>query len=134
MVDVLTRKQRSFNMSRIKSGNTTPEAIIRKALRNAGLKHSHSSYIFGKPDIIFKKPKIAVFIDGCFWHKCPKCFVTPATRKSFWMNKIGKNIKRDKEVNQTLKKKGWRVIRFWEHHVRKNTLRSVLKIRKELGR
>jgi len=88
--------------------------------------------LLGKPDIVFPKKKVAVFIDGCFWHKCPKCFKKPATNKVFWMRKIDSNTKRDKVVNADLKKKGWKVIRIWEHEIRKNLNKCYFKIHKEL--
>jgi len=116
MVDVHTKKQRSYNMSMIKGRNTKPELIIRKLLSSKRIRGYRINYkLLGKPDIVFTKYKLAIFIDGCFWHRCPKCFVEPDKNKEFWKNKINSNIKRDKKVNQTLKKSGWKVLRFWEH-------------------
>ena len=129
MVDVHSRKQRSYNMSRIKSRDTGPEIKLRKLLFSEGLRgYRISAKLPGKPDIVFRKYKLAVFVDGCFWHKCPKCFIGPETRKKFWQDKIKNNVERDKKVNRTLKKDGWTVIRFWEHNVRKRPDRCVNKI------
>ena len=119
MTDVLTKKQRSFNMSRIKGQNTRPEFFLRKVLSIAGFKGYRLHYkLIGRPDIAFPKKKTAIFIDGCFWHKCPKCFIKPGTNRAFWGKKISSNVLRDKTVNTELKKLGWRVIRIWEHQIR----------------
>jgi len=119
MADVLTREQRSYNMSMIRAKNTKPEIILRKLIFASGLRGYRLHYeLMGKPDIVFPKRKIAVFIDGCFWHKCPKCFIKPATNRKFWKEKIESNVKRDKAVNAGLRKKGWKVLRIWEHELR----------------
>lgn len=133
MVDVLTKEQRKKCMSRIRGKNTSPEIKIRKMLFAAGIKGYRVHYhLPGKPDIVFIRRKIAIFIDGCFWHKCPECFTEPATRKDFWMEKINSNVERDKKVTNKLQDSGWRVIRFWEHEVRKNPDDVVERIIKEL--
>jgi DNA mismatch endonuclease (patch repair protein) len=120
MTDVLTPAQRKYNMSRIRGKNTEPEIILRKILFSNGVRGYRIHYdIPGKPDIVFTKKKIAIFIDGCFWHKCPVCFQEPETRKKFWMNKISSNVERDEKVNLQLQNEGWRVIRIWEHEIRK---------------
>jgi DNA mismatch endonuclease, patch repair protein len=116
-------------MSRIHGKNTIPEIKLRKLLwsRNIrGYRIHHN--ILGKPDIVFTKKKIAIFIDGCFWHKCPVCFQEPETRKEFWRKKICSNVERDKKVNLQLQKEGWTVRRFWEHEVRKNPEQILSKI------
>ena len=103
MVDVHSRKQRSYNMSRIRSRDTGPEIKFRKLLFSEGLRgYRISAKLPGKPDIIFRKYKLAIFIDGCFWHKCPKCFIGPETHKKFWQDKIKSNVERDKKVNGML--------------------------------
>jgi len=123
MTDVLTKRQRSYCMSQIKGKDTQPEIILRKVLSSAGLKGYRLHYkLPGKPDIVFPKKKIVVFIDGCFWHKCPKCFIKPETNKSFWNKKIDSNVKRDDIVNSELKRKGWEIIRIWEHELRKEKI------------
>lgn len=121
MTDVLTPAQRKYNMSRIRGKNTGPEIKLRKLLWSQGIRGYRIHYILpGKPDIVFTKKKISIFIDGCFWHKCPVCFQEPETRKEFWMKKILSNVERDKKVNKQLMEEGWTVLRFWEHDVRKN--------------
>lgn len=129
MTDVLTPAQRTLNMSRIRAKNTSPEVKLRKLLYAEGIRgYRIHCNIPGKPDIVFTKKKIAVFIDGCFWHKCPVCFQEPATRKEFWMKKIQSNIDRDERVNKQLKEDGWTVIRIWEHEIRKEPDSAVKKV------
>lgn len=129
-MDNLTKKQRSYCMSHIKSTGTTPEVMFRKYLWHNGLKNYRiKNKLIGKPDVYFKKQKIAVFIDGCFWHGCPKCFIAPKSNSLFWKNKIDKNVKRDKQINKLLKTKGIKIIRFWEHEIRKNPAKCFKKIK-----
>lgn len=123
MADVLTKKQRSFNMSMIKGKNTQPEIILRRIISAAGLRGYRLNYkLPGKPDIVFTKRKIAIFIDGCFWHKCSRCFIKPRTNAKFWNKKIDSNVQRDKVVSTELKSKGWKVLRIWEHELRNERL------------
>jgi DNA mismatch endonuclease, patch repair protein len=129
MTDVLTKEQRTYNMSKILGKNTGPEMKLRKLLWSEGIRGYRIHYkLPGKPDIVFIKKKIAVFIDGCFWHKCPVCFKEPETRKDFWIKKIQSNVDRDKRVDLELQNEGWIVIRFWEHEVRKDPRQIILKI------
>src|SRR5512136_593279 len=129
MSDVLTQEQRKFNMSKIKGKNTGPEVKLRKLLSAAGIRGYRIHYkLKGKPDIVFTKKKIAIFIDGCFWHKCPECFQEPETRKEFWMKKIGSNVEQDMKNTRKLQDDGWTVLRFWEHEIRKTPENAVEKI------
>ncbi|MCK4792627.1 MAG: very short patch repair endonuclease [Desulfobacteraceae bacterium] len=135
MADVHTKEQRSYNMSMIKGKDTKPEISLRKLLFAKGVRGYRVHYrLPGKPDIVFPKKKIVVFIDGCFWHKCSKCFIKPQTNKGFWKEKINSNVERDRVVNKQLKKMGWKIIRIWEHEVRKNLNKSYLKVFKEIQR
>jgi len=121
MTDVLTPAQRKLNMSRIRGKDTGPEIKLRQLLWSNGIKGYRLHYnLPGKPDIVFTKKKIVIFIDGCFWHKCPLCFQEPETRKEFWMNKIQSNVYRDMKNTELLQNDGWTVLRFWEHEIRKN--------------
>ncbi len=129
MTDVLTPKQRTYNMSRIRGKNTVPEIKLRKMLFASGIRGYRIHYeLPGKPDIVFVKKKIAIFVDGCFWHRCPVDFQEPDTRKEFWMKKIQSNIDRDKKVNELLKNEGWTVFRIWEHEIKKEPEDVVKKI------
>ncbi|HOU30592.1 MAG TPA: very short patch repair endonuclease [Bacteroidales bacterium] len=129
MADVLTPEQRKLNMSKIRGKNTTPEKVIRNKLYSLGIRGYRIHYnLPGKPDIVFVRKRIVVFIDGCFWHKCPLDFQEPETRKEFWLNKIEKNVIRDRKVDLELSKKGWTVLRIWEHEVKKDPDLVVHKI------
>ena len=119
MTDTFSKKERSYIMSRIRSKNTKPEIRLSKELRKSGIKgfRMHVN-VFGTPDIVFPKQKIAIFVDGCFWHKCPKHYTQPESNKKFWLIKIKRNLARDKKVNRVLKREGWSVIRIWEHELK----------------
>lgn len=118
MVDIFTKEQRSYYMSRVRSKNTKPELLLRKLLFSKGIKgYRVNANLPGKPDIVFTKYKLTIFIDGCFWHKCPNCFSPPQTNKEFWMKKIDGNVERDKKINKILSESGYTVIRFWEHEI-----------------
>jgi DNA mismatch endonuclease, patch repair protein len=121
MADVLTQEQRKLNMSSIKGKNTSPELKLRKLIYSKGVRgYRVHPNIPGKPDVIFTKYKLAIFVDGCFWHKCPVHFKEPDTRKEFWLEKINQNVERDQIVNLKLKEAGWIVLRIWEHQIREN--------------
>jgi DNA mismatch endonuclease (patch repair protein) len=129
MTDVHTQEQRTYNMSRIRGKNTGPEVRLRKLVFAQGVRGYRIHYnLPGKPDIVFTKKKIAIFIDGCFWHKCPVCFQEPETRKEFWMKKIQSNTDRDKKVDEQLISDGWTIIRIWEHEIKKEPENAVKKI------
>jgi DNA mismatch endonuclease (patch repair protein) len=135
MVDVLTPEQRKLNMSHINSKNTNPEKKLRHLIWSQGIRGYRIHYnLPGKPDIVFTKKKVAIFVDGCFWHKCPVCFQEPETRNEFWMKKIQSNVERDKKVNLQLKNLGWTVMRFWEHDIRKNPDAIVERIAEMTGK
>ncbi len=116
MADVVDKATRSRMMSGIRSKNTKPEIIIRKALHSRGYRYRlHSVELPGKPDIIFVSRKAVVFVHGCFWHGhgC-HLFKWPATRQDFWKAKILRNREKDCEVRETLNSMGWRVLVIWE--------------------
>jgi DNA mismatch endonuclease (patch repair protein) len=133
MVDVLTHEQRSYNMSRIRSKWAKQERIIHNYLKGCKIRHKMHPTMTGNPDILFKSSKTVVFIDGCFWHKCPKCYKEPKSNTDFWLPKIERNVKRDRYVNRMLKKDGWRVIRIWEHEIKKDLKKCADKLIKEVG-
>ena len=115
MADKLTKRQRSYNMSRIRSKGTKPELMIRPLMRKLGFAYQPKMY--GHPDFADKKTRTVVFIDGCFWHKCPRHFKPPKSNKVYWMQKINNNVKRDKIINKYYKGLGWSVVRVWEHEL-----------------
>lgn len=120
-MDKMSKSQRSFTMSRIRGKNTTIELIFRKTVWGLGYRNYRiKNNIKGKPDLYFPKLKIAIFIDGCFWHKCPKCYKEPKSNKKYWINKIENNSARDKETTKQLQKTGIKVLRIWEHDIKNN--------------
>jgi DNA (cytosine-5)-methyltransferase 1 len=135
MPDVLTASQRSYNMSRIRSRGTAPEKNLEAILRAEKLGRfvTHPVKIAGKPDIYFAREKLAVFMDGCFWHACPRCFQMPATNHKFWENKIKMNTLRDKKVNEQLLSEGIRVLRVREHELKEDPEKVVHRIRQKLS-
>lgn len=116
MTDNRTKLQRSHNMSKIKSTNTGPEIKIKKVMKTLGF--SYQPKLYGHPDFADKKRKIIVFIDGCFWHKCPKHYIAPKSNLEFWKKKIKRNVKRDRAVTKKLRNEGWIVLRIWEHQIK----------------
>ena len=136
MADFLSRRQRSERMSLIRSrGNKDTELAFAKLLRRfriTGWRRRQD--IFGKPDFVFTKLKLAVFVDGCFWHGCPKHSTWPKGNAAFWRHKLSANRKRDSRVTRTLRRAGWRVLRIWEHELgRKHEARLIRRIRRVLG-
>ena len=120
MTDTITRKHRSWNMSQIRGSDTKPEIAVRSYLHRNGLRFRiHDKKLPGKPDIALKKYNTAIFIDGCFWHKCPSCYKPPSSNRKFWTEKIERNVRRDRRINSGLRKNGWVVLRIWEHFVKK---------------
>lgn len=131
MTDIHTKEQRSRNMAAIRGRyNKSTEIALIKIFHDAKIKgwRRHCVYLPGTPDFIFSKHKIAIFLDGCFWHGCKKCFIIPKTNRKFWDKKIADNRKRDKRVIRELVQRGWKVLRFWEHDIKINPKRVVAKI------
>jgi DNA mismatch endonuclease (patch repair protein) len=119
MPDKFSRETRSRIMSSIRSKNTKPEITIRRLLWTNGKRYRiHDKSIFGTPDISNKKNKVAVFIDGCFWHGCKACYQKPKTNTRFWSKKILANRKRRSVVATRLKNDGWNVLEIWEHDIK----------------
>ena len=116
-MDHLTQEKRSWNMSRIRSKDTTPERIVRSFLHRNGFRFRlHAKDLPGKPDIVLSKYKTVIEVRGCFWHRHPGCKVAtnPSTNAEFWQKKFATNVSRDKQNEQELKKLGWNVIVIWE--------------------
>ena len=129
MPDVFTKSKRSEVMSRIRSrGNKDTELVLAKLFRANGITGwRRSAPVFGKPDFIFRKQRLTVFVDGCFWHGCPQHATKPRTNAAFWRKKFTANKARDLLVNRTLRKAGWRVIRIWEHELERKHLPKALR-------
>jgi DNA mismatch endonuclease, patch repair protein len=128
MADVFSPKKRSQIMARVRGrGNKSTELTFVQLLRGSGIQgwRRHKN-VFGRPDFIFPKLKLAVFIDGCFWHGCPAHASSPMTNSVFWKRKLEANRKRDKTVTRTLRNRGWRVMRIWQHSLLKKNQRACL--------
>ena len=135
MPDVFTKAKRSEVMSRIRGrGNKDTELALAKLFRAHRITGwRRNQRFFGKPDFIFSKLKLAVFVDGCFWHGCPKHGTQPKGNRSFWKKKFARNKARDRIVNRTLRQRGWRVLRIWQHELaRKNEPRLLQRIQRAL--
>jgi DNA mismatch endonuclease (patch repair protein) len=141
MPDVFSKQKRSEVMSRIRGrGNKDTELALAKlfrAHRITGWRRNQP--VFGKPDFVFPKLKLAVFVDGCFWHGCPKHATKPKNNRAFWQRKFSANKKRDALVTRTLRRNGWRVLRVWEHTLRwatrkpQNEVRLLRQIQRAVG-
>ncbi|WP_446459459.1 very short patch repair endonuclease [Streptomyces nojiriensis] len=102
-----------------RSRDTSPERALRSLLHARGLRYRVAAKPLPKmrrtADLVFGPTKVAVFVDGCFWHGCPQHFVSPKTNPDYWREKIGGNVRRDRETDARLAAEGWLVLRFWEH-------------------
>ena len=117
MTDVFSKEKRSQIMSKIRGRDTLPEKKVRSIIHRMGFRFSlHKKDLPGKPDIVLTRHKKIVLVHGCFWHGHNKCkfAYTPKTNTEFWVEKIKKNITRDKKVKQELQKRGWKVLEIWE--------------------
>lgn len=127
MTDTMTPEQRSRCMSAIKSNDTKPEMLVRKYLHGMGLRYGlHNKKLPGSPDIVLRKYKTVIFINGCFWHGHDNCryYRLPKSNIEFWQTKINRNRERDKRDIEALRKRGWRVIVIWECELRTKELRQ----------
>ena len=126
---------RSEVMARIRGRDTMPELILRRLLWRVGLRYRlHGTTPAGRPDIIFPKAQVAVFVDGCFWHGCPDHYVRPRSSNEFWSGKLVENFRRDATQTKRLEALGWRVCRIWEHEILEAPDRVVQRVRSALFR
>ena len=125
---------KSEQMARVRGVDTGPEMALRRALWHAGLRYRIRPSIPGRPDLAFMGCKIAVFVDGCFWHGCEVHYKAPATNVTFWSEKIVRNKQRDRDVDAELGKLGWTVLRCWEHEVEDDLGSVVDRIRSAVVR
>lgn len=134
MPDVFTKEKRSDVMSRIRGkGNKDTELLMIHILRTNHITGwRRNQPLLGKPDFVFRKQKLALFVDGCFWHCCPDHSKIPENNRAFWEKKLQKNKDRDQFVSEQLTKKGWKVERIWEHELKKPSL-VVEKLLQELN-
>lgn len=130
MADVHDKETRSYNMSRIKGKDTKPEILVRKFLFKKGFRYRlHKKDLPGKPDLVLKKYKTVIFVNGCFWHGHEGCkyFVIPKTRTEWWRNKIRRTQIKDAKNIANLRESGWNVIVIWECELKKDKTEKTLK-------
>lgn len=135
-MDDRTKEVRSRTMSRIRSrGNRSTELRLIALMKAYGIKGWRRHLpLPGTPDFVFRKERLAVFVDGCFWHGCPNCYTAPQDNKGFWQEKIRSNRQRDRRVVRELRQRGWRVLRIWEHALRpENEARTMRRFQRALG-
>jgi len=127
MPDIFTKEKRSEVMSRIRPKNTKPEMLVFRELRRRGIYfQKHYKRVAGSPDIALPRKKIAVFIDGDFWHGYRFDSYKDRLPKEYWLGKIEANIKRDKRDRMILKRAGWKVMRVWEHDLSRNKIKKTI--------
>jgi len=132
-MDTVSPSVRSAIMSKVRSkGNKSTERRLRALLVGAGVKgwRTNAKDITGTPDFVFEKKCLAIFVDGCFWHGCPKCYRRPKSKRKFWDTKVAENQVRDRRVNRKLKEDGWIVIRLFECEIRENIPTIIDRIRR----
>ena len=120
MADNLSKADRRRTMRAVKGKRTGLERRVSGMLAGRGFQgwETNPAGVVGKPDIVFRGKRVAIFVDGCFWHGCPKCHrPLPATNVAYWRRKIARNIKRDAQLRRRLRGAGWRVVRVWEHEL-----------------
>jgi DNA mismatch endonuclease, patch repair protein len=120
MADVFSPQERSAIMSKVRSReNERTEIALIRLFREHGIRgwRRHQSHIFGTPDFAFQKQRVAIFVDGCFWHCCRVHGSLPTSNTAFWAAKLQRNRARDRLVNKTLRSQGWRVVRVWQHEL-----------------
>lgn len=134
MTRLETSDARRQMMARIKGRDTGPELSLRRAVWALGLRY-RLQYRIGRsrPDMVFVGAKLAVFVDGCFWHGCPQHSTIPKNNRDFWAQKLRRNIERDAESTQWLEVQGWKVLRIWEHDVEASPADCARRVAAMLG-
>ncbi len=129
MSDKVAKEIRSRTMRAVRSKGSRIERLFFAALKVRGIRFRKNVIsLFGKPDIASNKYKLAIFIDSCFWHGCRYHCRRPQSNQSYWLTKIEKNKERDRDVRQWYRKKGWTILRFWEHEIDNNLEKCITKV------
>ena len=136
MPDVFDKATRSEVMSRIRGkGNQNTEIALLRLMRSQRITGwRRGQPVYGRPDFVFRRQRLAVFVDGCFWHGCPRHCKQPKTNRAFWMKKLSANKQRDRLVTRTLRGDGWTVIRLWECQLATAPSRCIGRIVRALNR
>jgi DNA mismatch endonuclease (patch repair protein) len=116
-MDKVSPEVRSYVMSRIRSRDTSIEVMFAEQLRKQRLKFEQHAPFLGRPDFVFNKAGVVVFLDSCFWHKCPYHYREPKSRVEYWRPKITRNVERDRRIRRKYRGLGWCVIQLWEHQI-----------------
>lgn len=124
---------KSEQMARVRSKDTEPEITLRKALWRAGVRYRLRPTLPGTPDIAFLRQRIAIFVDGCFWHGCPEHYTRPVRNAEFWIGKVDRNVRRDRTADKRLSELGWKVVRVWEHEITQDVYAVVRRVRRLLS-
>jgi DNA mismatch endonuclease (patch repair protein) len=134
MADIFSKAKRSEVMALIRGrGNRATELALMRIFRAQGVTGwRRRQAVFGRPDFVFRRARVAVFVDGCFWHACPKHLRMPKSRRAYWRRKLDGNKARDQKVNRVLKKLGWRVVRIWEHALARPSAACLRGLRRAL--
>lgn len=130
MTDTFDAEMRSWIMSRVVSRGTRPEQAVRQALKQSGCRFStHARRLPGNPDFVISKLRLAVFVNGCFWHwhGCPRCRM-PNSNRAYWERKIARNVKRDRKTKRTLSASGWHYLTIWECNLKSGVSRLLQRI------
>lgn len=119
-----TTPLRSRIMSAVRSsGNKTTEERLIIIMRRHGITGWRRRWpLLGKPDFVFPESRLIVFVDGCFWHGCPRCYTAPKQNAEFWAEKVRRNISRDRKNERKLRAEGWHVVRIWEHALKNDVV------------
>lgn len=126
---------KSEAMARVKGRDTRPELLLRRALWHRGLRYRINKRVANtRPDLVFASARLAVFVDGCFWHACPLHGTRPATNGDFWRKKLLRNVERDADNTRTLVEAGWQVLRLWEHEIIEDAGAAADRVAAHLGR
>ncbi len=126
--DVFSVRKRSEIMARVLgSGNVATELRFAQFMRKHRLTGwRRGQRLFGSPDFVFRKQRVVVFVDGCFWHNCPRHGSQPVSNPLFWQKKLDRNRTRDRTVTRTLRQRGWTVLRVWQHELTRNNEAKLL--------
>ena len=132
--DVFSRAKRSEVMRRIRSShNRSTELALIRSLRKARIHGWRRRYpLKGRPDFVFPKHRLALFVDGCFWHGCPRCYQRPKSHRKYWDDKRARNRHHDSAIARLLRRRGWQVMRLWEHALRESPQTCACRIRRRL--
>jgi DNA mismatch endonuclease (patch repair protein) len=128
-----THRSKMMSLIRGRGNKQTEQALLALLKQNKITGWRRHLPLPGKPDFAFPRQKVAVFVDGCFWHGCPKCYTRPKTNRKFWDKKREDNMARDLRVNCQLRRQGWKVIRIWQHSLKQSPGACLNRIRRALA-